>query len=196
MPLLPLSQAPAVCTSFGRWFRAALSPLLLGFQSVPLAFHHWDRHLVISCIPEQASIESPPRHPTRRTDRTLKNGPDMVPPWCSSASPDTRQFRGRFWCTNTPRWEKAPTRPGSGFGSATIDRGRRTSVSSVSIILQAWINFSTFPMAIGGRRILFTDPCGHVFRIHLLFCWCWKMEKGLGKGVKNVQGGYAQDRGE
>lgn len=59
MPLLPLSQAPTVCTSFGRWFRAALSPLLLGFQSVPLAFHHWDRHLVISCIPEQASIATP-----------------------------------------------------------------------------------------------------------------------------------------
>lgn len=80
MPLLLLSQAPTVCTSFGRWFRAALSPLLLGFQSVPLAFHHWDRHLVISCIPEQASIASPPRHPTRRTNRTLKNGLDMVPP--------------------------------------------------------------------------------------------------------------------
>lgn len=110
MPLLPLSQAPTVCTSFDRWFRAALSPLLLGFQSVPLAFHHWDRHLVISCIPEQASIASPPRHPTRRTNRTLKNGLDMVPPRCSSASPDTRQFRGRFWCTNTPRWEKARTR--------------------------------------------------------------------------------------
>lgn len=56
-----------------------------------------------------------------------------------------------------------------------------------------------FHVSNGDRReegILFTDPCGHVFRIHLLFRWCWKMEKELGKGVKNVQGGYAQDRGE
>lgn len=57
-----------------------------------------------------------------------------------------------------------------GSGSATIDRGRRTSVSSVSIILQAWINFSTFPMTVQGGG-LFTDPCGHMFRIHS-FRWC------------------------
>lgn len=47
---------------------------------------------------------------------------------------------------------KSTDSPRPRLGSATIDRGRRTSVSSVSIILQAWINFSTFPMAIGGRR--------------------------------------------